>query len=95
MNNAPVSKTTTAFYVQAGISFGIALLAVLFGIWNLPADGWVRGFLVVSTLFLVTSSFTVAKCVRDAQESAAIASRLDQARVDKILAEHDPFGSIV
>lgn len=94
MTNSPVSKTTTAFFVQAGISFGAALIATLFGIWYLPVDGWIRAFLVVSTLFLVTSTFTVAKCVRDAQEASAVAARLDQARVDKILAEHDPFASI-
>jgi len=41
-----------------------------------------------------TSSFTLAKCIRDAQESQAVAARLDQARVDRILAEHDPFRSV-
>jgi hypothetical protein len=91
--NTPVtpSKTTTAFYAQAGLAFGVALLAVVLGICYLPVDPWMRAFLAVGTLFLVTSSFTLAKCVRDAQESTLLASRLDQARVEKILAEHDPF----
>lgn len=91
MNVPAVSKTTTAFFAQAGLSFGIALLAVILGICYLPVDPWMRAFLAVGTLFLVTSSFTLAKCVRDAQESSMIASRLDQARVEKILADHDPF----
>ena len=50
-----------------------------------------RAFLAVGTLFLVTSSFTLAKCVRDAQETSLLATRLDQARVEKILADHDPY----
>jgi hypothetical protein len=29
--------------------------------------------------------------VRDQQESASLRSRVDQARVDKLVAEHDPF----
>ena len=29
--------------------------------------------------------------VRDAQDDKYVVSRLDQARVDKILSEHDPF----
>jgi hypothetical protein len=29
--------------------------------------------------------------VRDRQESAAVTGRVDQARLDKLLAEHDPF----
>lgn len=91
MTNQTASKTTSAFYAQAGISFAIALGAVVLGICYLPVDPWVRAFLAVGTLFLVTSTFTLAKCVRDAQESSLLASRLDQARVDKILADHDPF----
>ena len=50
-----------------------------------------RAFLALGSLFLVTSTFTLAKCVRDAQEISGLSTRLDQARLDKILAEHDPF----
>ncbi|WP_414936407.1 hypothetical protein [Amycolatopsis sp. cmx-11-51] len=42
-------------------------------------------------LFLTTSAFTLAKCVRDRQDENAVVSRVDQARVDKLLSEHDPF----
>ncbi len=90
----PPAKTTTAFYAQAAIAFGAALTAVTVGIWYLPVDGWIRAFLVVASLFLVTSTFTLAKCVRDAQETAAVTARLDQARVEKMLAEHDPFANV-
>jgi hypothetical protein len=48
----------------------------------------------VGTLFLVSSSFTLAKVVRDSQETNALVSRIDQARVEKILAEHDPFAAL-
>lgn len=92
---ATTPSTTTAFYAQAGIAFAVALAAVTLGIWNLPVGVWERSFLAVGTLFLVTSTFTLAKCVRDAQETSQVVHRLDQARVDKILAEHDPFGAPV
>jgi len=39
----------------------------------------------------VSSAFTLAKCVRDRQEESAVVTRVDRARVDKLLAEHDPF----
>ncbi|HET7684300.1 MAG TPA: YiaA/YiaB family inner membrane protein [Marmoricola sp.] len=93
MNTQNPTKTTTAFYAQAALSFGVALIAVLFGILYLPVDGWVRAFLGLGSLYLVTSSFTLAKCVRDQQESSLIFNRLDQARVEKLLAEHDPFAA--
>lgn len=94
MNTNLLNKTTAAFFVQAAIAFGSALLAVIIGIAYLPVDAWVRAFLAVGTLFLVSSCFTLAKVVRDAQESAAIASRVDQARVDRLLADHDPFATV-
>lgn len=87
-------RNTNAFFAQAGVSFAVALMSMLFAVLYLPMDPWVRAFLGLNTLFLVTSAFTLAKCIRDAQESQYVVSRLDQARVDKILAEHDPFRSV-
>lgn len=94
MSTPGTTKTTSAFYAQAALSFGVALLAVILGIWNLPVGAWERSFLGLGSLFLVTSSFTLAKCVRDAQETTQVVSRIDQARVEKILAEHDPYNSL-
>jgi hypothetical protein len=88
------SGNTTAFFVMAGVSFAIALLAITIGIWNLDIGAWERAFLALGSLFLTTSTFTLAKCVRDAQESAAVVARLDAARVERILADHDPFKAV-
>ena len=85
------TKTTTAFYAQAGIAGAVAGVALADGIAALPGDPWMRAVLALGSLFLVTSTFTLAKCVRDAQENSGLTSRLDQARLDKILADHDPF----
>jgi hypothetical protein len=85
------SKTTTAFYIQAAVSFGISLVALTVGIAYLPVGGWIRGFLALGLMFVVTSSFTLAKCVRDHQENTNVVTRVDQARIDKLLTEHDPF----
>lgn len=94
MSTPSPSTNTTAFFAQAGISFAIAFGAMLFAILYLPVDPWVRAFLAMTTLFLTTSAFTLAKCIRDAQDSRYVVSRLDQARVDKLLADHDPFSSV-
>jgi hypothetical protein len=85
------ATTTSAFFAQAVISFGVALVAVAVGIIYLPVDGWVRAFLGLGLLYTVTSAFTLAKCIRDRQEDSYLVSRVDQARLDKLLAEHDPF----
>ena len=90
MSNTPLRpRTTVAFFVQSAISFAVSLGAVLIGILYLHESAWVRGFLALGMLYVVTSSFTLAKCVRDRQEETAVVSRVDQARLDKLLAEQD------
>ncbi|MER7110351.1 YiaA/YiaB family inner membrane protein [Streptomyces sp. NPDC000229] len=92
MSDTPVKQqNTAAYYGQAVASFAIALGAVALGIFNLETDAWVRAFLGVAVLYLTTSAFTLAKVVRDRQEAGQIVSRVDQARLEKLLAEHDPF----
>jgi len=82
-------RTTSAFYVQAAVSFAIALTVTVVGIAYLHDSRWVRAFLALGLLYVVTSAFTLAKCVRDRQEEAALVSRVDQSRLDKLLAEQD------
>lgn len=85
------TPTSPAFYMQAVLSFGLSLTAVGIGVVFLPVDGWVRAFLGIAMLYTVTSAFTLAKVIRDKQEDTSISSRVDRARLDKLLTEHDPF----
>lgn len=91
MTTPTASKNTPAFFAQAALAFGLALTGMIIGELYLPASGWTRAFLALGTIFLVTSSFTLAKCVRDAQETGSVISRLDQARLERLLAEFDPY----
>lgn len=94
-NNTPAPKNTTAYYAQSAIAFGLALFTMLVAIYYLPVDPWPRAFLLLGTVFLTSSAFSLAKCVRDAQETQSVAARLDQARVDRILADHNPWKEAV
>jgi len=92
MSDTPVKQqSTAAFYGQAVASFAVALAATAIGIFNLQTDSWVRAFLGIAVLYLVTSAFTLAKVIRDRQEAGQLVNRVDQARLEKLLAEHDPL----
>lgn len=88
-----ISKTTAAFFVQAAVAFAVSFLAALGGIYFLPIDAWQRLFLGVTFLFLVSSAFTLAKVIRDHQEAATVRVRLDEARIERLLADYDPLGT--
>lgn len=62
-------QNTAAFYGQAVASFAVAMAATAIGIYQLDADPWVRAFLAIAVLYLVTSAFTLAKVIRDRQEA--------------------------
>jgi len=84
-------KTTTVFFLQATLSFVVSLVAIIVGVVSLPVGPWLRAFLALGVLYLVTSTFTLAKVIRDQRETSSVASRVDQARLERLLAEHDPF----
>ncbi|MEU9733210.1 YiaA/YiaB family inner membrane protein [Streptomyces sp. NPDC048002] len=65
------AQNTAAFYGQAVASFAVAIAATAIGIYQLEADPWVRAFLGIAVLYLVTSAFTLAKVIRDRQDGAA------------------------
>jgi len=83
--------TTAAFFVQSAVAFGLSLTALLIGIAKLPVGAWERSFLSLGLVFVVSSAFTLAKCVRDRQEVEEMTSKVDRARVDRLLNEQDPF----
>lgn len=88
-----ISKNTAAFFVQAAVAFGVSFISALGGILFLPLDAWQRLFLGITVVFLVSSAFTLAKVVRDQQEATTVRVRIDEARLEKLLAEHDPFAA--
>jgi hypothetical protein len=94
MSTTPsTNPTTSAFYVQSALSFAVALTAVGIAVALIPIDPWIRGFLGIGVLYVVTSAFNLAKCIRDRQESESTLSRVDRARLEKLLTEYDPFSS--
>jgi hypothetical protein len=91
MTKPPAPRSTAAFQLQAMISFAVSSGAVMVGIAYLPVGAWIRAFLALGLLYVITSAFTLAKTVRDQQEAASVWSRVDEARLEKMLSEHDPF----
>lgn len=90
MTSTPLRPhTTTAFYAQAVISFGLSLTGMAIAIAYLPLGSWPRAFLALGLVFTVTSAFTLAKVIRDRQEETEVVSRVDQARLEKLLSEQD------
>jgi hypothetical protein len=89
---ATLSPNTGAWigfsYIQFAVSLGMSAL----GIWFMPVDLTVKGYLAMALLFNVSATFTLAKTLRDEHEAKRLAYRLDEARAEKLLMEADRAG---
>lgn len=74
------------FFVKA--SFLISVSAMLAGIVFLPVDVTTKSFFAMGTLFLVGSTFTLSKTVRDEFENHKLVNRLADAKAEQILKEY-------
>jgi hypothetical protein len=82
---------SAAWVTQTYISFAVSLSAFGIGIAYLPVDAWMRGFLALAGLYAVTSSISLSKTMRDQHEARQIVARVDEAKLEKLLAERDPY----
>jgi hypothetical protein len=74
------------FFVK--ISFTCSLAGMIFGIAVMPVEIWMRGYMILGTLFLVGSTFTLAKTMRDEFENNKLVNQIAQARAEKLLQEY-------
>lgn len=87
----PSSIHTPAWVAQVWISFALASVALLAGIFYLDVSSWARAFLAAATLLVINSSFALAKTIRDLHEEQRFVRRVDDARVNKLITENDPL----
>lgn len=85
------SHHTAAWIAQTWLSFVISISATAIGIIYLPADNWLKGYLGMGLLFSVGSTVSLAKTTRDQEEAKRMLSRIDEAKLERLLAEYDPF----
>lgn len=91
MNTDKVTNHTSAWIFQCWLSFALALSSMGIGIVFLPVNAWVKSYLAMGYLFSISATISLAKTTRDLHESKRIISRLDEAKLEKLLAEHHPL----
>jgi len=82
------NRNTKSFYNMAWIAFALSFGGMLIGVFYMEASIELKGFLLMSYLFSVTSCFTLAKVVRDKDESEKFINKVETARTEKLLNEN-------
>ncbi len=89
MENPVINQNTAAFRFQVWTSFALSFGLMLVGICYLPVDLWIKGYLMMGTVFTVASCFTLAKTLRDDHEAGKLINRITGAKTEKILKEYE------
>jgi hypothetical protein len=89
MDQYEMSNSTSAwdFFVKA--AFVIAIGATLMGIYLLPGELVVKGYFLISTLFMVFATITMSKTIRDKHEADRLHNKISEARTSKIIRDMD------
>jgi hypothetical protein len=82
---------SSAWIIQTWLSFALSVSAMSIGILYLPVDNWIKGYMGMGLLFTIGSTSSLSKTTRDIHESKKITSRIDEAKVERILSEHHPL----
>ncbi|EDY87486.1 yiaA/B two helix domain family [gamma proteobacterium HTCC5015] len=80
------NSASWVFFVK--ISFGIAIAAMGAGILFGPADLLVKGYLGISSLFLVSTTITLSKTMRDEHENQRIYNKISEAKTQQLIKEY-------
>ena len=83
-NSQPHSSAWVSF-TYASFLASVAMVAI--GIFFLPLDWWVKGYIAMGVAMLVQSSITVTKTVRDVHEGVKLVNRIEDAKTERLLME--------
>ncbi len=83
------SNHSSAWIAQTWISFLVSISVTSVGIFYLPVDTWVKGFMGMGLAFSIGSTVSLTKTIRDVHESKKMTSKIEEARMEKILSEHN------
>lgn len=64
---------TNGWIITVWIAFAAAVCLTGWGLWRMSIGEWQKGYVVVSWLFLISSTFTLAKMIRDRYEADLMA----------------------
>jgi hypothetical protein len=64
-------------------AIGMVALGILFA----PVDIWIKAYFGMAAAFLVQSSITMTKTLRDVHENARFVNRIEDAKAERLLME--------
>lgn len=87
----PSQLHSSAWVAVTKIQFVVSVMALVIGLAYLPVEPWIVAYLVMGTLLLTSSTVALTKTMRDLHEGGRLISRVEEAKLERILSQHDPL----
>ena len=81
------AQHSAAWVTFTYISFAASAFMVALGIWLLPLDLSMKGYLAMGIVMLIQSCVTLTKTIRDMHESGRLVNRIEDAKAERLLME--------
>ena len=85
--NQNVQPHSNAWLTFTYVSFSASAFMVAIGVFYLPIDLWMKGYLTMGILMMLQSCVTLTKTVRDMHESGKLVNRIEDAKAERLLME--------
>lgn len=85
--NAYIARPQKSWTLFTYLQFAIAALMMAGGIYSLEASFAAKGFYAMAAIMLVSSTASITKTIRDAEESDRIHNKLEDAQTERLLSE--------
>ena len=85
--NQNVQPHSNAWLTFTYISFAASAFMVAVGVFYLPIDLWMKGYLTMGIIMMIQCCVTLTKTVRDMHESGKLVNRIEDAKAERLLME--------
>ena len=85
--NQNVQTHSGAWLTFTYASFGASAFMVAAGVFFMPIDLWMKGYLTMGIVMLVQTCVTLTKTIRDMHESGKLVNRIEDAKAERLLME--------
>ncbi|MBR0797022.1 hypothetical protein JQ615_16645 [Bradyrhizobium jicamae] len=85
--NQTIQPHSGAWVTFTYASFAASAFLVAIGVFWLPIDLWMKGYLTMGVVMLIQTCVTLTKTVRDNHESGRLVNRIEDAKAERLLME--------
>ncbi len=87
MNAENTANHSSGWVLFVRAAFALSIFGMGLGIFNIDVDFMTRSYLALASVFIISSTFTLAKTVRDVHEESRLQNKISEAKTNKILQE--------